>query len=164
MQYVPLTTHLNALAQLYQQCASLSERCDKLAKGEEIINEEKQILINKDQERIEIDCGSAVLQSQEKNQQGQVESRSDTPIEINIVDEEGDEMDRKKDNPISNQTKKIKRSLKQGDEKQQQIQCSQCKQLFKNHKQMKKHIERFHINKSVKKVNKKLQQEVVVQI
>ncbi|CAD8116472.1 unnamed protein product [Paramecium sonneborni] len=163
MQYVPLTTHLNALAQLYQQCASLSERCDKLARGEEIINEEKQILINKDQERIEIDCDQGVLSTQGINQLRQIESNSNTPIEINIVDEEVEEIERKKENPISNQTKKIKRIQNQGDEKEQQIQCSKCQQLFKNHKQMKKHMERQHNNICVKK-NNKLFQEVMIQI
>ncbi|CAD8198536.1 unnamed protein product [Paramecium pentaurelia] len=164
MQYVPLTTHLNALAQLYLQCASLSERCDKLARGEEIINEDKQIQNHKDQGTIEIDCGPAVLQTQEGNKQRHIESRSNTPIEINIVDEEEEEIERKNDNPISNQTKKIKRAQIQQETKQQQIQCSQCKQLFKNHKQMKKHFDRAHNTKSVKKVNKKLQQEFMVQL
>ncbi|CAD8208060.1 unnamed protein product [Paramecium octaurelia] len=162
MQYVPLTTHLNALAQLYLQCASLSERCDKLARGEEIMNEEKQIPNRNDQ--IRIDMGYDPLQTLENNKQRQIDSRSNTPIEINIVDEEEERIEKKNDNPISHQTKKIKRVQVQGEDKLQQIQCSQCKQIFKNHKQMKKHFERSHNTKSTKKVNKKLSQEFMVQL
>ncbi|CAD8090519.1 unnamed protein product [Paramecium sonneborni] len=159
MQYVPLTTHLNALASLYQQCATLSEKHDRLAKGMDIFNTDvNQITIAPmiDQERIIQYQNSEAFQvldlaSQKPNSP---QSSQKTPVEIDLITDQ-EVLIEQGTKPISGETKKIKKP-KLNLDCSKSLQCPQCKKLVKNSAGLKRHISRMHSDKPLKNLTKKM--------
>ncbi|CAD8201123.1 unnamed protein product [Paramecium pentaurelia] len=160
MQYVPLTVHLNALAQLYQQCATLSEKHDRLAKGLDIFNTEvPQLIIPTliDQERVMQEQNTQAHQIQEYNSQknNSPTPSQKSPVEITLGSDE-DVAIEQGTKPIQSETKKIKKN-KQNVDNYKFLQCSECHKQVKNLAGLKRHQTRMHTNKPLKNVTKKIQ-------
>ncbi|CAD8070916.1 unnamed protein product [Paramecium sonneborni] len=159
MQYVPLTVHLNALAQLYQQCAALSEKHDRLAKGMDIFNTDiNQPNINPmiDQERLLQDQNLDAIQIQDLASQkpNSPQSSEKTPVEIDLITDENMPIEQGT-KPIQSETKKIKKP-KLNLDSTKSLQCQECKKFVKNTAGLKRHQSRMHSDKPLKNLTKKM--------
>ncbi|CAD8093751.1 unnamed protein product [Paramecium primaurelia] len=160
MQYVPLTVHLSALAQLYQQCAALSEKHDRLAKGLDIFNTEVNhftVAPIFDQERImqEQNTEGSQIQDFSSQKPNTPLSSCKTPVEIDLVTDEDAQIEQGT-KPIQNETKKIKKN-KQNVNSQNFLQCPMCQKHCKNIAGLRRHQSRMHVDKPLKNVTKKMQ-------
>ncbi|CAD8170441.1 unnamed protein product [Paramecium octaurelia] len=159
MQFVPLTVHLNALAQLYQQCATLSEKHDRLAKGLDIFNAQvNHITVAPmfDQDRVLQEQNTEAPQIQDLNSQKPhyLSSNSKSPVEIDLVTHEDFQIEQGT-KPIQSETKKIKK-IKQNVDSSKFLQCPECQKHCKNQAGLKRHQSRMHVDKPLKHVTKKL--------
>ncbi|CAD8204751.1 unnamed protein product [Paramecium octaurelia] len=162
MQYVPLTVHLNALAQLYQQCAALSEKHDRLAKGIDIFNTEvHQLTIPTliDQERVlqEQNTEAPLNQEYSSQKQNSPTPSQKTPMEIDLGSDDDVPMEQGT-KPIQSETKKIKKNKLKVDASKM-LQCPECQKQVKNVAGLKRHQTRMHANKPLKNVTKKIQEK-----